>query len=359
MPVLHFARNHILFVLILLIGIVSLIFGILVFGDGGWGDWYYAQIFVPVNKAWQSAMQYSSVPFYMVVIFIFFILVIGGLISSAGSSWKNNLLSAVLFVVSTGIFLGSLFYWMWGYNYGRTTIGTSYFNNEYVAMDTTAFKRRWALQTNRVNTLRQKVVIPEEENEEELTRHYTYLYRNTVQKLPFFFDLNRELVPHCKEFVPEGFLLRLNTAGFYFPFGSESYVDKALHVTQKPAVIAHELAHGYGVTDEGEANFVGYIISQSSGDPLAQYSSALMLWLYMAGDGRHLDPDFTKSMWDNLSPAVWIDLDERRKLDERFPEFMPRMRDAIYDSYLSMNKVEGGMKSYNRFVKMVLTHEKK
>lgn len=356
MPVLNFTRKHPLFVMIVLFGLVSLVFGILVFGDRAWGDWYYAQIFVPVNTSIQSVMQYSSVPFYMVMVFLLFILIIAGLISSTGQSWKSNLLGGTLFVVSTVILLVSLFYWMWGYNYGRTTIGQSYFQNEYVSLDTTAFKRRWALQTNRVNTLREKVVMPENE-ENELTHEYTNLYRNTIEKLPFFFGLDTGLRPRCKEFVPEGFLLRLNTAGFYFPFGSESYVDKALHVSQKPAVIAHELAHGYGVTDEGEANFIGYILCQSSGDPLAQYSSALMLWLYMASDGRRLDPDFTKAMWDDLSPEVWIDLDERRKLDDQYPEILPRMRDAIYDSYLSMNKVEGGMKSYNRLVKMVLTYE--
>lgn len=245
---------------------------------------------------------------------------------------------------------------MWGFNYGRTTIGESYFQNEYVTLDTAAFKNRWQLQTKRVNLLRTKVIMPDS-TAKRMTQNYAQRYRETALKRDSFFGLDLRLQPQCKEFVPAGLLLRLNTAGFYFPYGSESYVDKALHVTQKPFVIAHELAHGYGVADEGEANFVGYILSQSSADPLAQYSSALSLWLYMASDGRHLAKSFTQSMWDGLSPAVWEDLQARRMLDERYPEFMPRMRDAIYDSYLSMNKVEGGMKSYNRFVKMVLTYE--
>ncbi len=357
MPVYRFIRNHLIFSLILCFGLISLVFGILVFGNAAWGDWYYHTIFVPINAGLQSLMAFSPTPFYLVLLGVVFIIIIGGFLALSGRPWKVIVLSVSLFTFSSLVLLISLFYWMWGYNYGRTTLTQSYFEGDFISIESEEFKRRWALQTNRVNTLREKVVLPEETD--VFTEQYASMYRKTAEKMPFFFELDTKLQPVCKNFIPAGMLLRLNTAGFYFPFGSESYVDKALHISQKPAVIAHELAHGYGITDEGEASFVGYLLCQNSGDPLAMYSSALMLWLYMAGDGRKMDPDYAQSMWDNLSPEVWIDLDERRKLDEQFPEIMPQMRDAIYDSYLSMNKVEGGMKSYNRFVTMILTHEQR
>ena len=357
MVLLKFMRQHLLFTLIVVFGLLSLVMGILVFGDEAWGNWYYIRIFVPVNSVGQSVAHFVPTPFYLVFLLLLMIFIAAEIMAAMGMPWRTKLKRWLLFLSSGMILLVSLFYWMWGYNYGRTTIGKSFFGNDYVEMDTTVFKRRWALQTNRVNSLRETVVMPDSDAEARLTMDLTAQYHQVVHKIPSDFHLETALRPQCKEFIPQGLLLRLNTAGFYFPFGSESYVDKALHLTQKPAVIAHELAHGYGVTDEGEANFVGYLICQASGNPLAQYSSALMLWLYMASDGRHLDADFTQSMWDNLSPAVWIDLDERRTLDDKYPEFMPKIRDAIYDSYLSVNRVEGGMKSYNRFVKMVLTYE--
>lgn len=356
MPLLKFVRSHPVFILILGFGLVSLIFGILVFNNSDWGDWYYSRIYIPMNLGLHKVLEFSSAPMYLVLLFILFIFIIGGLLSIGGHSWKMKVTQSFMYLSSSLIFIACMFYWMWGFNYGRTPLSDSFFQREFVTIDTAEFKRRWALQTHRVNTLRKRVVIPE--SGDNMAFQYTRIFRLTAEKLPFFFGLDTRLQPRCKEFIPQGGLLRLNTAGFYFPLGLESYVDRALHPSQKPAVIAHELAHGYGVTDEGEANFVGYILCQSSGDPLAQYSSALMLWLYMASDGRRLDPEFSQSMWDNLSPEVWIDLDERRQLDERYPEFMPQMRDAIYDSYLSMNRVEGGLKSYNRFVTMVLTYER-
>ena len=358
MPLLNFIRSHILFVAILTLGFISLIYGMLIFGNAGWGDWYYLKIFIPLNVHLQSVLRFSEAPFYIVMAMVFFIILMGHIISGFGKSWRDHLISWLLFLSSSLILLISIFYWMWGFNYGRTTLGESYFQNEYITLDTVDFRKRWGLQTKRVNLIREKLILPDS-TEKYLTQNYAQRFRKTAESRDFFFDLNTELQPQCKEFVPAGLLLRLNTAGFYFPFGSESYVDKALHVTQKPFVIAHELAHGYGVTDEGEANFVGYVLSQSSGDPLAIYSSALSLWLYMASDGRHLSKSFAKEMWDGLSPAVWGDLQARRALDDRYPEFMPKLRDAFYESYLAMNKVEGGMQSYNRFVKMVLTYEAK
>lgn len=330
--------------------------GVLIFNDPSWGDWYYQEVYIPLNRNLQSILNFSEAPFYMVLIVVLLIIMVGQILSGKGDSWQKKTVSWALFISSGIIFLSALFYWMWGFNYGRTSISASYFGNEYITLDTLAFKKRWELQTNRVNFLRKKFVMPDS-SQSRLTVNYASRFRKTASVLKDHFDLDTSLKPQCKEFVPAGLLLRLNTAGFYFPFGSESYVDKALHVSQKPFVIAHELAHGYGVTDEGEANFVGYVLSQESADPLARYSSALALWLYMAADGHNLDNSFIKKMWDGLSPAVWSDLDARRKLDDRFPELMPRMRDAIYDSYLTMNKVKGGIKSYNRFVKMVLTYE--
>lgn len=292
----------------------------------------------------------------MVVLMVVFILIIGQIISGQGMSWREIGRSWILFLSSTLLLLISLFYWMWGFNYGRTTIGESYFNHEFIQVDSQQFMKRWALQTNRVNFLRKKAVVPTTQDE-TLTRDLSYTLRQIAGNELIPFGLTPDLQPLCKEFVPAGSLLRLNTAGFYFPFGSESYIDKALHVSQKPFVIAHELAHGYGVTDEGEANFIGYLLCQKSTDSYARYSSALSLWLYMASDGKQLDADFNKKMWDMLDPEVWEDLEARRELDRKYPEVFPKMRDAIYNSYLSMNKVEGGIRSYNRFVNMVLTYE--
>jgi len=354
--ILRFLRDHLLFSVLTGFALVSFVFGFIIFRSPSIGDWYYRSVFIPLNRGWQKILDFSDVPYYLVLLGLVFILLVGQWMMARGAGLKSALISWGLFI-SSGIFLLiALFYWMWGYNYGRETLSGSFFQDEFVAVDSQKFVARWQLQTNRVNHLRSNLVVPDS-TDQFLTPSYGNLYRKNAERILTPFGIDASVEPLCKEFIPAGGLLRLNTAGFYFPFASESYVDKALHVSQKPFVIAHELAHGYGVTDEGEANFIGYLLCQNSGDRYAQYSSALSLWLYMAVDGRRLDQDFVKGMWDGLSPEVWGDLQERRKLDDKYPELFPRLRDRIYDSYLAMNRVEGGIQSYNRFVGMVLTYE--
>lgn len=354
--ILSFLRSHLLFSVLTLFSLGSLIFGIILFRSPSTAEWYYNSVFLPLNRNWQKILQFSDVPYYLVLIGIVFILLVGQWMMARGQGWKYALLSWGLFILSGTFFLIALFYWMWGFNYGRETLSRTFFDDEFVAVDSQKFVDRWQLQTSRVNHLRRNLVVPDSADQ-NLTPTYGRLFRKNAERILDPFGLDASVAPRCKEFIPAGGLLRINTAGFYFPYGSESYVDKALHVSQKPFVIAHELAHGYGVADEGEANFVGYLLCQNSGDRYAQYSSALSLWLYMAVDGRRLEKDFVKKMWDGLSPEVWGDLQERRKLDAKYPELFPRLRDRIYDSYLAMNRVEGGIHSYNRFVQMVLTYE--
>ncbi|WP_339903516.1 DUF3810 family protein, partial [uncultured Cyclobacterium sp.] len=62
--------------------------------------------------------------------------------------------------------------------------------------------------------------------------------------------------PVVKQFYPEGTLRRLGIFGIYFPFTGEAYLDPSLHPLEKSFTMAHELAHGFGITDEGEANFM-------------------------------------------------------------------------------------------------------
>ncbi|GAA5222262.1 DUF3810 domain-containing protein [Membranihabitans marinus] len=272
--------------------------------------------------------------------------------SDAKKKWLLVIVDLLTFMAS-GI---ALFYWFWGFNYSKPSLSASYFEYKYTDIDTTEFKKIWARQGQKVNYLRGKSTEPDS------SKNWTAIYSHHLQKsiktvLPIF-NIDSSLNPICKELSPQGSLLRLNTAGFYFPYGSESYIDPGLHISQKPFVIAHELAHGYGVTDEGDANFLGYLTCLKSGDRFVQYSAELGLWLYMARDARGLDKNYQTKMWKNLSQKVQDDLAARQMLDQTYPAIMPTVRDFIYGSYLSLNQVEGGLESYSRLVKMVITYNK-
>ncbi|MCB0582976.1 MAG: DUF3810 family protein, partial [Phaeodactylibacter sp.] len=72
--------------------------------------------------------------------------------------------------------------------------------------------------------------------------------------------------------------------GLYFPFTGEGHIDAGLHPLQKPYVMAHELAHGYGFGDEGTCNFLGYLACIGSDDPVIAYIGHLNYWRTLAAD---------------------------------------------------------------------------
>jgi len=151
-----------------------------------------------------------------------------------------------------------------------------------------------------------------------------------------------------------GFLLRISTAGFYFPFGGEGYWDKGLHDLVVPFVIAHELAHNYGITNEGEANFVAYRTCIRSDDPFIRYSGFLNFWRYVAGQLRQADAEIFSESWACVPAAIKNDLEEIRKQHGKYPDIFPQIRDAIYDSFLKAQGVQAGLSSYGEVVQLEL-----
>src|SRR5690606_21319492 len=84
------------------------------------------------------------------------------------------------------------------------------------------------------------------------------LVRSEMKKNLHLLGLNNRGFPRTKEFFPAGLLRKLGIMGIYFPFTGESYIDPSLHLLEKPFTIAHEMAHSFGITNEGEANFAAW-----------------------------------------------------------------------------------------------------
>lgn len=341
---------------IFLLGI-TILFGLRIAASDQSASWYVETIYTPINDITQYASHFTDAPLFWVIMAILFIGVVAWFVGLTDSSPKFKWLTILMDVLSFLFVMISLFYWIWGFNYFKKPLVSTYFENDLITLDSASFVHLWKRQTNTVNYLRRTATEPDS------TRTWAFIYsphllESAKHILPSF-GIDTVLNPRCKPLKPNGFLLRLNTAGFYFPFGSESYIDPKLHPSQYPFVVAHELIHGMGVTDEGDANFLGYLTCLNSKERYIKYAAELNLWLYMASDGRKFSKEFQKKMWDGLSEKVKKDLKERQALDQKYPAFMPKVRDFIYGSYLSFNQVEGGLKSYSRFVQMVATYHQR
>jgi len=153
-----------------------------------------------------------------------------------------------------------------------------------------------------------------------------------------------------RQLWPKGTLLRWSTAGIYIPQVGEGHIDEGLLSVQKPFTMAHEMAHGYGVTDEGACNFIAWLACERSENPWIRYSGSLTYWKYVAYD---MPSDSVKQVMKTFPEVVERTMTLIRENDEKYPDLFPRYRDAIYTSYLKHHGIKEGLQSYNEVVLMV------
>ena len=139
--------------------------------------------------------------------------------------------------------------------------------------------------------------------------------------------------------------------GMTDPFFLETLVVRGLLPFEEPFVIAHEWSHLAGFTDEGEANFVGWLTCLR-GSESGKYSG----WLFLYSQAVASLPT-----GDRAAVQARLDQGPRRDLEliaERVRrELQPQLSAAgwrVYDSYLKANRVEAGTASYAYVIRLVL-----
>lgn len=159
-------------------------------------------------------------------------------------------------------------------------------------------------------------------------------------------------------FLPKGTLLRIKTAGVYFPFVGESNIDAGLHPLQYSETLAHEFAHAYGFGDEGTCSFIAYLSLLDAEDPFIRYSLLLDYWRTLARNYLRYDNKDYQAYRLTLPPEIVADLNAIAENRLKYPSLFPNARNKIYDSYLKAQGIKEGMQNYNRVIMLVEGYEK-
>lgn len=256
-----------------------------------------------------------------------------------------------MFGFAGGIIVG--FYVLWGFNYKREGVfrelgvavlvpDSAFLVNETSEIVTTL---------NNLRTLLSKDTVA-------FSSPYSFLkieaeIRKNQEQLLKSWDVPIWGRVRVRKIHPQGILLGWSAAGIYIPFLMEGHIDGGLHPLQWPFVAAHEMAHGYGYTDEGDCNFVGFLTCISSEDNFVKYSGWLTYFRYLYRDLRRLDKDLAIHFYQNLNISVRNDLIAIQQQSDKFPDFFPWWRDIVYDNYLKSHGVADGLNSYNKIVRQV------
>ncbi len=313
---------------------------------------YSRGLFPVIRTGLDATLTRSPLPlFYLFLLVLLAVVAYGTLrLVRRGWSWRALVYGSTRLL---SILLVS-FLWLWGYNYGRQPVEES--------MSFTRYQPT-------LDELREEVYA----TASRLAEYRQAVSRDTqaLASARFPVDLEATLrplvanalarhgypapgTPRGRQLLPRGILLRLGTAGVYWPWAAEGNIDAGLHPLQKPAVLAHELAHAYGFGDEGTCSFWAYLAAAQTKDPLLRYALELAYWRQIAGLLRYADPEAYLAWREaELDPGIRNDLTAIYANGELYQDLAPALRDATYATYLRAQGIHEGLLNYGRVVELV------
>lgn len=158
----------------------------------------------------------------------------------------------------------------------------------------------------------------------------------------------------------------LGYTGYYNPFTGEAQVRTDIPTILTPTIACHEVAHQIGYASEDEANFISYLITNTSSNIYFKYSITLELMDYAFKDLmiKYLQEDDVKNyrykkfqLEDCCSNQVKKDRKEIKQFFLKNKKGISNISSSLYDQYLKLNKEKLGVETYTNVVEIVLNYE--
>ncbi len=177
-------------------------------------------------------------------------------------------------------------------------------------------------------------------------------------KLNFSF-LPYQLIPFKakkKKSLFSYFLRYAGVLGYYNPFTGEAQYTTKVPKATLPFTLAHEQGHQMGYAPEYEANFIGYLTGIKSKNKAEKYSANYKALRYVLGEVYKRDSTFVNNMVKNYSAGMERDRQENIRFQEKYSGKTEEIFSSLNNAYLKSNNQPEGLKSYNRFVELLVAY---
>ncbi len=251
-------------------------------------------------------------------------------------------------VVRAAAVIALAFLVLWGMNYRRQALETTLGGASSEAPDVEALRRLATTAATEAGRLR-AAAAGASADYQDIAGRLEASFQRGLSAL----GLSRLATPgRPKESrVLTPFFTAAGVNGMVNPVALESIVHPDLLPFERPMVLAHEWAHLAGFADEADASAIAWLACVT-GDAALAYSAHIFVILETAGA---LPPGDWRAVRARLAPGVVEDL---AALAQRLTRQRPAVRQSafrVYDGYLKSNRVQDGVRSYNRVLRVLLT----
>ena len=242
--------------------------------------------------------------------------------------------------------------------------GVNYYRTEFSAFsgltvqksDTARLVQLCSLLTERLNKLAPQVAV--EENglsaaDENLRQDAVAAMSRLGEEYPVL----RGYYPQPKPVAASRGMSYLNITGIYSPFTIEANYNQDTVAYTIPVTVCHELSHLRGFMREDEANFVGYLACVKSGNALFAYSGEMLAYVYASNAlWAAGEKDAYREIAAKLPEICKTDMQANNIYWKEFETPVAEVSTQVNDSYLQANGQVDGVKSYGRFVDLLLAY---
>jgi hypothetical protein len=272
---------------------------------------------------------------------------------SSSSAWTKIGKGALLIASWAGL-LVFFFYTLWGFNYNRVRFEKQ-LNLDVVPLDLAAIRTEaeWTRRTLSETRTLVRGTTAAALAPDSLPSDLEALLRSSLSRV--LKDSGYPAVGRVRvrPLWPGGLIMRFSSTGFYFPYFGEGYIAENLTPSEWPFVMAHEMVHALGITDEGEANLLGFLACESAGSSIVRYSGLLSYWNSIFPELARASRKDAEKIATGLPEGVKADIRAAQENWDHYRGPLRKIALSVYERYLKSQGVKEGMKSYDRFVTLL------
>lgn len=151
----------------------------------------------------------------------------------------------------------------------------------------------------------------------------------------------------------------LGVLGYYNPFSGESQYNAKMPDSRQLFTKLHEASHRLGFSNEGEANFVGFMMGIYSDNPELQYIANFQAMRNVLNRILWYEPEFVKDFVENrYTPGMKRDRDYEITIAKKYDSKADYAFSLMNEAFLKLNNQEG-LESYNRFTDLLVGFNRK
>ncbi len=210
---------------------------------------------------------------------------------------------------------------------------------------------------NKANQLRENIIDDETEKLEDFSK-MAQTAVESYNKMAEIYPTLKTKYTAPKPIFFSKFMSKLNLTGIFFSGTFEANVNIDSPAFLIPSTMCHELSHVQGYMREDEANYIAYLVCSLSDDDYFKYSGTMIAYIHSVNALYAVDTEAYFEIFKLLDDKVLEDITINNAYWQGFKGKTAEVSKKVNDTYLKINSLEDGVKSYGRMVDLLIADYK-